>query len=41
MVNGKKDYLKDANGNTVITKLDEEILKKIALSYKWKLCESK
>ena len=30
--NGKKDYLKDENGNTVITKLDEEILKKIALS---------
>lgn len=29
--NGKKDYLKDVNGNTVITKLDEEILKKIAL----------
>jgi Ca-activated chloride channel homolog len=30
--NGKKDYLKDVNGNTVVTKLDEEILKKIALS---------
>jgi Ca-activated chloride channel family protein len=30
--NGKKDYLKDATGNTVITKLDEDILKKIALS---------
>jgi Ca-activated chloride channel family protein len=30
--NGKKDYLKDENGSTVITKLDEEILKKIALS---------
>lgn len=30
--NGRKDYLKDANGNTVITKLDEEILKKVALS---------
>jgi Ca-activated chloride channel homolog len=30
--NGKKDYLKDADGNTVITKLDEDILKKIALS---------
>jgi len=30
--NGRKDYLKDADGNTVITKLDEEILKKIALS---------
>src|SRR5664279_721817 len=32
MTNGRKDYLKDAGGNTVITKLDEEILKKIALS---------
>jgi Ca-activated chloride channel family protein len=31
-INGKKDYLKDSDGNTVITKLDEEILKKIALS---------
>jgi Mg-chelatase subunit ChlD len=30
--NGKRDYLKDADGNTVVTKLDEEILKKIALS---------
>jgi Ca-activated chloride channel homolog len=30
--NGKKDYLKDVDGNTVVTKLDEEILKKIALS---------
>jgi Ca-activated chloride channel family protein len=30
--NGRKDYLKDPAGNTVITKLDEEILKKIALS---------
>jgi Ca-activated chloride channel homolog len=30
--NGKKDYLKDPDGNTVITKLDEDILKKIALS---------
>jgi Ca-activated chloride channel family protein len=30
--NGKKDYLKDAAGNTVITKLYEDILKKIALS---------
>jgi Ca-activated chloride channel family protein len=29
---GKKDYLKDADGNTVITKLDEDILKKIAIS---------
>jgi Ca-activated chloride channel homolog len=32
IINGKKDYLKDVDGNTVITKLDEEILKKIALS---------
>ena len=31
IINGKKDYLKDANGNTVITKLDEDILKKIAV----------
>jgi Ca-activated chloride channel homolog len=30
--NGRKDYLKDENGTTVISKLDEEILKKIALS---------
>jgi len=30
--NGKRDYLKDVDGNTVITKLDEDILKKIALS---------
>src|SRR5512133_2560959 len=29
-VNGKRDYLKDADGNTVITKLDEEGLQKIA-----------
>jgi Ca-activated chloride channel homolog len=29
---GKHDYLKDADGSTVITKLDEEILKKIAVS---------
>jgi len=29
---GHKDYLKDVDGNTVITKLDEDILKKIALS---------
>jgi Ca-activated chloride channel family protein len=28
----KRDYLKDADGSTVITKLDEEILKKIAIS---------
>jgi Ca-activated chloride channel family protein len=32
MINGKKDYLKDVDGNTVITKLDEDILKKIAIS---------
>ncbi len=32
LVNGKKDFLKDAQGNTVITKLDEDILKKIAAS---------
>jgi len=32
MVSGKREYLKDADGNTVITKLDEEILKKIALT---------
>ena len=31
-INGKRDYLKDKDGNTVITKLDEDILKKIALS---------
>jgi len=31
-INGRKDFLKDAEGNTVITKLDEEILKKVALS---------
>jgi Ca-activated chloride channel homolog len=30
--NGRKDFLKDIDGNTVITKLDEEILKKIAIS---------
>jgi Ca-activated chloride channel family protein len=29
---GRRDYLKDANGSTVITRLDEEILKKIAVS---------
>lgn len=28
---GRKDYLKDTEGNTVITKLDEETLKNIAL----------
>lgn len=29
---GKRDYLKDPDGSTVITKLDEDILKRIALS---------
>lgn len=29
---GRKDYLKDAEGNTVISKLDEEILKKVAVT---------
>jgi Ca-activated chloride channel family protein len=29
---GRTDYLKDKDGSTVITKLDEDILKKIALS---------
>ena len=31
-INGRKEYLKDIDGNTVISKLDEEILKKIAMS---------
>jgi Ca-activated chloride channel homolog len=30
--NGRKDYLRDNEGNTVITKLDEEILKRIAVN---------
>ena len=30
--NGKRDYLKDVDGNTVISRLDEDILKKIAVS---------
>jgi len=30
--NGKRDYIKDVEGNTVISKLDEDILKKIAIS---------
>jgi Ca-activated chloride channel family protein len=30
--NGRKEYLKDVDGNTVISKLDEDILKKIAMS---------
>lgn len=29
---GRKDFLKDNEGNTVITRIDEEILKKIAIS---------
>jgi Ca-activated chloride channel family protein len=29
---GRKEFLKDRDGNTVITKLDEEILKRIALT---------
>jgi Ca-activated chloride channel homolog len=29
---GKRDYLKDVDGNTVISKLDEDILKKIAIT---------
>lgn len=32
IINGRKDFLKDVEGNTVITKLDEDILKKIAIS---------
>ena len=31
-VNGRREYLKDWNGNTVITRLDEDILKKIAMT---------
>jgi Ca-activated chloride channel homolog len=31
-INGRKEYLKDIDGNTVISKLDEDILKKIAMS---------
>jgi Ca-activated chloride channel homolog len=30
--NGRKEFLKDIEGNTVISKLDEDILKKIAVS---------
>jgi Ca-activated chloride channel family protein len=30
--NGKKDFMKDPDGNTVITKLDENILKEIAVA---------
>ncbi len=29
---GRKDFLKDVDGNTVISRLDEDILKKVALS---------
>jgi len=29
---GRKDFLRDIDGNTVITKLDEDILKRVALS---------
>jgi len=32
IISGKKEFLKDVDGNTVITKLDEEILKKIAVA---------
>lgn len=32
LINGKKDYLKDTDGNTIITKLDENILKEIAVN---------
>ena len=31
-VNGRKEFLKDVDGNTVISKLDEDILKKIAIA---------
>jgi Ca-activated chloride channel family protein len=31
-INGRRDYLKDPEGNTVITKLDEDILRKIAVT---------
>ncbi|MGD0341007.1 MAG: VWA domain-containing protein [Bacteroidales bacterium] len=31
-INGKKEFLKDIDGNTVISKLDEDILKKIAIA---------
>jgi Ca-activated chloride channel family protein len=32
MSNGRKEYLKDVSGNTIITKLDEDILQKIAVT---------
>ena len=31
-INGKKEYLKDIDGNTVVSKLDEDILKRIAIA---------
>jgi Ca-activated chloride channel homolog len=31
-INGKREFLKDPDGNTVITKLDEKILKEIAVA---------
>jgi Ca-activated chloride channel family protein len=32
ITNGRKEFLKDAEGKTVISRLDEDILKKIAIS---------
>ena len=32
VVNGRRDFLKDIDGNTVITKLNEDILKQIAIA---------
>lgn len=32
IISGKKEFLTDVDGNTVITKLDEDILKKIAIN---------
>jgi Ca-activated chloride channel homolog len=31
-VNGRKEFLKDIDGNTVVSKLDEDLLKKIAIA---------
>jgi Ca-activated chloride channel homolog len=31
-INGRKDYLKDKDGSTVITRLDEDVLRKIAMN---------
>jgi Ca-activated chloride channel family protein len=31
-VNGRQDYLKDSDGSTVITKLDEDVLQRIAMA---------